>query len=178
VPWNPDRYQRALAFAARAHAEQKFPGTELPYLLHVVDVCQEALRACLEDPALDADLVMHCAFLHDTLEDTDASGEEIEKLFGAGVLAGVRSLSKNPELPKAEAMNDSLRRICEQPREVAAVKLSDRIVNLQEPPHYWDVAKRQKYQAEARTILAELAGRCAYLEARLAEKIERYAGFF
>lgn len=149
----------------------------MPYLMHVVDVCQEALRACLEDGALETDLVMHCALLHDTLEDTAVTAGQLGAEFGAAVLAGVQSLSKNADLPKADAMRDSLARIRREPREIATVKLADRIVNMQQPPNHWDSAKRRAYQEEARVIREELAGLCPYLEQRLEQKIELYSAY-
>ena len=69
-PWDPDLYRRALLFAAKAHAGQNIPGTTTPYLAHLTLVCHEALGALVADPALDAALIVQCALLHDTLEDT------------------------------------------------------------------------------------------------------------
>ena len=70
---------------------------------------------------------------------------------------------------------DSLRRIRACPPEVWAVKLADRITNLQQPPPRWTAEKRARYRDEARAIHAALAGGHAVLAARLAERIEAYA---
>ena len=68
--YSPDAYHRALVFAAGKHREQKFPGSDLPYLVHVVTVASEVIahlpRLALDDP----DLGVVCALLHDTIEDT------------------------------------------------------------------------------------------------------------
>lgn len=176
MTWTPDRYLQALAFAARAHGDQRVPGSGFPYVTHVVSVAMEVMAASRQDP-FDADLAIACALLHDTLEDTLADADEIGRTFGPAVLAGVRALTKDAALPKAERMRDSLRRLAGQPREVALVKLADRITNLQPPPPAWTREKRVAYREEAREILAALGGACAPLAARLAEKIDAYAAF-
>ena len=74
-------------------------------------------------------------------------------------------------------LEDSLRRIRLQLKEIWAVKLSDRITNLQPPPTHWDIQKRIRYQNEARIILIELKEGNEYLAARLESKIEEYTRF-
>ena len=71
-------------------------------------------------------------------------------------------------------MKDCLQRIKECVPEVCAVKLADRITNLQEPPLSWTTEKKQNYLHEAALILKELRGTNEYLEKRLALKIEAY----
>jgi len=58
------------------------------------------------------------------------------------VAIAVSSLSKNENLPREMQMQDSLDRILQLPKEVWAVKLADRITNLQPPPAYWDAEKK------------------------------------
>ncbi len=174
--WSQDRYTAASRFAAEAHFGQQLPGSELPYLLHVTDVAMEVLAALRAEPNHDEELAVLCALLHDTIEDTAVTYEQVEATFGATVAAGVQALSKNPALPKAEQMPDSLRRIREQPQAVWLVKLADRIVNLQQPPAYWQPQKIAAYRAEAGVILAALGAASPFLAARLAAKIEVYGG--
>ncbi|HEU0033089.1 MAG TPA: HD domain-containing protein [Kofleriaceae bacterium] len=171
-----ERYTSALWFAAERHDAQRFPGKEMPYLVHVVTVAAEVIAA-LPTSGLDGDLAVPCALLHDTVEDTKTTPDEIAARFGGAVADGVRALSKNPTLAKADQMADCLRRIREQPREVWAVKLADRISNLDEPPAYWPRDKRIAYRAEAQTILDALGAASATLAARLAARIESYAAY-
>ncbi len=175
MSWNPDLFQKAMNFAAEAHLGQKIPGSELPYVVHLAEVCQEALLACTQEPGLQSDLVLCCALLHDVLEDTSTPAERLEASFGPQVLAGVRALTKSAQLPKREAMMDSLHRILQQPPEVAAVKMADRITNLQPPPHYWNKEKCASYREEAALILEQLGPASAHLARRLGQKIEEYA---
>lgn len=176
--WNPEHYQKAMLFAGIAHAGQFFPGTEASYLVHLSQVAMEIQHAwaCAAGD-WDADLALQCALLHDSLEDTATPYATLEASFGPAVAQGVLALSKNADLPKAEQMPDSLRRIKAQPPEIAMVKLADRITNLQSPPPHWDSAKIAKYQAEARLIHAELGFANAFLAQRLQTKIEAYAVF-
>lgn len=177
-----DLYVRATRFAATAHQGARFPGTKLPYLLHVVQVCHEALGATLADPGLDRRLILACALLHDTIEDTPTTEAEIEAAFDPAVARGVAALTKpgkedGTTLDKERRMADSLQRIRAQPREVWVVKLADRITNLQAPPHYWSRARIRAYQAEARLILEQLGEASSLLAARLQDKIAAYGAY-
>ena len=177
--WSPDLYLDALRFAAERHAAQKVPGTELPYIVHVASVASEVAGALAREAAAFArpDLAIACALLHDTLEDTATREDELVARFGADIAAGVRALSKDPALPKADRMSDSLARIRAQPREVWIVKLGDRIVNTGPPPAFWDDDKRRAYRLEARAILDALGAASPYLASRLDARIDAYAAF-
>lgn len=172
--WSPDRYLHAATFAAEAHLGQKLPGSELPYFTHVACVAAEVMQAVAHEPVDDPDLAVLCALLHDTIEDCGTLHSTLATTFGPAVADGVRALSKDPNLPKDQAMADSLRRIQQQPREVWLVKLADRINNLKEPPHYWKPAKIAAYGAEARVIADALGPASPYLLARLHSKIAAY----
>lgn len=170
--WSSDCIQRALRVAAQAHQGQNVPGTELPYLLHVTQVAAEVMAVA--GGTSDCTLAVLCALLHDTLEDTELSAAALESEFGAEVLAGVQALTKDASLPKEQRMADSLRRIQEQPPQVAWVKLADRITNLQTPPPHWSTEKIAAYKTEAQQIHAALAEHSPELGARLAQKIAAY----
>lgn len=175
--WNPDLYQKTLSFANRAHRNQQLPGSDLPYVAHVCNVCMEAVHAVLQSGTEDVDLVMQCALLHDTIEDTEITYQDVEREFGTPVADGVLALSKNEALEKPDRMPDSLQRILQQTAEVRIVKMADRINNLSEPPHYWTKEKRIKYQAEARVILDTLGGVNTFIEKRLSQRIEQYSQY-
>jgi (p)ppGpp synthase/HD superfamily hydrolase len=174
--YSPDRYVETMRFAAAKHNAQKEPGHDLPYLVHVVSVAAE-LIAVLGTAKVDADLAVTCALLHDTVEDTATSLDEIRERYGDAVASGVSALTKNTSLPKAEQMADSLRRIREQPPEIAMVKLADRITNLSAPPHYWSKEKCSAYRDEAGFIADQLGYASAALEARLRARMEAYKAY-
>lgn len=172
-------YQTALKFAAAKHTEkeQKIPGTDLPYVVHLSNVAMEVIVASYNSVNFNLSFALQVALLHDTVEDTSTTFEELENQFGAEVANAVSALTKNNALPKEQQMQDSLMRIKKLPPEVWAVKLADRITNLQKPPLDWNIAKKMKYKQEARTILNELKDGNEYLAARLAAKIEEYADY-
>jgi (p)ppGpp synthase/HD superfamily hydrolase len=174
VTFSPTAYVDALHFAAAAHRDQRFPGKDLPYLVHVVAVAAEVIAALPDEAPDRPDLAVQCALLHDTVEDTDASLDELAARFGPDVAAGVDALSKRASLPKDRQMDDSIDRILAQPREIALVKLADRITNLAEPPPYWTVEKRSAYRAEAEHLVARLGGSSRRLADRLRARIVEY----
>lgn len=172
--WTLETYQTTLYFAAQAHGEQKMPGSTQPYVVHLSTVCMTTLLANSYTEGYDTDFAMQCALLHDTIEDTHITFDDIEKQFGRKVAEGVLALTKNETLDKSQQMSDSLERIRQQPKEVWAVKLADRITNLQKPPHYWSHEKCLNYQNEARLILEGLRGGNTFLEKLLERKINDY----
>ena len=175
--WSQDAYIQAYRFAAEAHRGQLVPGTEIPYLMHISLVCMEVTTALHAGSADNPTLAVQCALLHDVIEDTPATFEAVRAAFGPGVAAGVLALTKDKRLEKPAQMQDSLRRIRQQPREVWMVKLADRITNLQPPPATWTAAKISAYQAEARQILDALGSASPLLAARLEQKINTYGNF-
>jgi len=176
-PWTQEGYLAALRFAAEAHGAQTVPGSQLPYLLHVGLVGMEVIAALRTESAHDQELAVQCALLHDVVEDTPMDLDTLRGVFGAAVAAGVSALSKDKALPKPRQLEDSLRRIREQPAEVWMVKLADRIVNLQPPPAHWSRQKAARYRDEALLIHGSLKEASGVLAARLAHRIEAYRAF-
>jgi (p)ppGpp synthase/HD superfamily hydrolase len=173
MTFSQDRYLAALHFAADRHRGQLVPGGERPYVVHVTSVAMEVIAALAD--ARDPDLAVACALLHDTIEDTATTYDEVAAAFGASVADGVRALSKSAEVPKADRMADSLRRIRMQPREVWMVKLADRITNLQPAPPAWSTEKKRAYRDEAIAIADALGEASPLLHARIRTKIAGYA---
>lgn len=172
-------YQKTIKFAGIKHAEnnQTIPGTNLPYVIHLSNVAMEILISYQNDDDFKLDFALQLALLHDTLEDTATTFDEISKEFGPDVAEGVAALTKNENLPKPERMPDSLKRIRLLSKEVRAVKLADRITNLQVPPKHWDNAKKKSYLEEALLILDTLKGQNKFLEERLYSKIKEYESY-
>jgi len=174
--WSQDNYIKAWNYASSVHNGQCVPGTDIPYINHIGLVAMEAMAAIAHDNTIKApDLLVLCAVLHDTIEDTNCTYDELHEMFGVEVANGVSALSKNKQLPsKEEQMQDSLKRIRREPKEIWMVKLADRITNLQPPPRHWDKAKISKYRSEASIILDALGEANSYLAGRLEMKIEAY----
>lgn len=172
-------YQEAIKFATAKHLEkeQKVPGTDLPYVVHLSNVAMEIIIASSNTINFNLGFAVQVALLHDTIEDTSTNFEELENKFGLEIAEAVSALTKNKALPKEQQMQDSLARIIKLQSEVWAIKLADRITNLQPPPPHWDNAKKIKYQQEARTILHELKYGNDFLARRLEAKIEEYGNY-
>ncbi|MBN1318420.1 MAG: HD domain-containing protein [Anaerolineales bacterium] len=172
--WSQASYIKAYRFAAEAHKGQLFPGTDLPYIMHISLVSMEII-ACLDiESEHDGDLAVQCALLHDVIEDTEITYQEIDRVFGSKVAQGVLALTKSASLPKEQAMRDSLERIRQQPQEIWMVKMADRIANLGSPPHYWKRDKIEQYRIEAIEIHRSLHKASDYLSQRLMQKIDEY----
>ena len=172
--WNEDKYIKAWNFASKIHNGQLIPSSDIPYINHIGLVAMEAMAAIANGGVDNPDLLVQCSLLHDSIEDTSATYENIKSEFGVDVADGVLALSKNSELPKSERMIDSLARIRLQPKEIWMVKLSDRITNLQPPPKHWDSAKIKNYRDEAILILESLGSANEFLAERLESKISDY----
>lgn len=174
LTWLPDEYIRAYRFAAQAHQGASLTGTDLPYIVHVSLVSMEIMAALQVEPGNDGDLAVKVAILHDVLEDTPVTYRQLTFEFGEKTACGVAALTKDRQLAKTFQMNDSLRRIREQPVEIWMVKLADRITNLQPPPPTWTREKICEYRHEAIEIYNTLQSASPYLAARLAVKIRDY----
>jgi len=175
--WSQDSYIKAFKFAAYAHRGQTVPGTDLPYIMHLSFVSMEIIAALRFDKGYDEDLALQCALLHDVIEDTDTTYEQLKNEFDSSVADGVLALSKDKNLARADQMQDSLRRIKQQPREVQMVKSADRITNLQPPPDHWTKEKIIKYREESIEIYNALKEADEYLASRLFQKIDDYRKF-
>ncbi len=173
-PWSQDRYIDAYLYAAEALNTKRFPGTSLPYMLHVSLVTMEVLATLQVQSGIEGDLAVQCALLHDVLEDSDKDYSDISKKFGDDVAQGVQALSKNRNLPKPQQMEDSLSRIQKLSQTIWIVKMADRITNLLPPPPDWTREKIQEYRQEAVKIYECLKPASRFLADRLAGKIQAY----
>lgn len=172
-----DAYQKAIAFAGEKHKHQKMPASDIPYMTHLSNVAMEIILAGANGEGFDTAFAVQLALLHDTIEDTDTKYSEVEAVFGEKVARGVFALTKEGEKSKEEQMRESIGKILGQPNEVGAVKMADRITNLQKPPKHWTKEKAIKYRVEAEYIFAELGNCNEYLRERLKFKIEKYLEF-
>ncbi len=172
--WSQDDYIQAYRFAADRHQGQQYPGTNLPYIMHLSFVCMEVIAALRVSSVTPETIAVQCALLHDVLEDTATTDSEVVQAFGAAVADGVMALTKSATLPKSQQMADSLRRLQQQPAAVQMVKLADRITNLQAPPPHWSLDKIAAYRQEAIAIHQTLQDAHPYLADRLAQKVITY----
>ncbi|MBV9633207.1 MAG: bifunctional (p)ppGpp synthetase/guanosine-3',5'-bis(diphosphate) 3'-pyrophosphohydrolase [Methylobacteriaceae bacterium] len=152
-----DLLNRAYVYAMRAHGTQKRASGD-PFFSHPLEVA-----AILTDLRLD-DATIVAAVLHDTIEDTAATREEIERLFGNEIAKLVDGLTKIKKLDlvskqaeQAENFRKLLLAIVEDVR-VLLVKLADRLHNMR-TLRYMPAEKRTRVAQETLDIYAPLAGR-------------------
>ncbi len=168
-------YQQAMKFAGEKHSEQKVPGTNSNYLLHLSNVAMEVLFAYNIEHNFNIDFAIQVAILHDIIEDTSTDFNEIKKEFGEVIATAVLALTKDENLSsKNDKMADSLSRINQLQKEVGLVKIADRITNLQTPPSHWNIEKIENYCEEAKLISKTLNNKNTYLNKRLELKIAEY----
>jgi (p)ppGpp synthase/HD superfamily hydrolase len=180
--WHPDIFAKAWNFATFYHKGQTFggpkEGMQIEYINHVASVSIEIIWVLPSVPDVEGNLTVQCALLHDVIEDTEATYELVLEHFDVDVANGVLALTKDLALPtKAEQMEDSLKRIQEQRKEIWMVKMADRITNLYHPPFYWDNDRIEAYRQESIKIYEALHPANEMLAKRLHDKIERYEGF-
>ena len=180
--WSQELFIKAYRFAAKAHNGQTVPGTDLPYIMHLSFVAMEILAALAAEQVAHPDFAVQCALLHDTIEDTALTYDDVRAAFGINIADGVLAMTIDETigtgLDKFERrwmqLEDYLRRIKQQPREIWMVKMADRITNLQPPPSHWDEKMISRYKKGAERIHQELAPASEYLGARLRMKIVQY----
>mgnify|MGYP001825831160 FL=1 len=180
--WSQDTYIRAYKFAAQSHKGQLVPGTDLPYIMHLSFVAMEVIAALAVEQVDNPDLAVQCAVLHDTVEDTDVTYDDVRDMFGTDVADGVLAMTIDESigavLNKFDRrwlqLEDYLRRIKQQPKEIWMVKLADRITNLQPPPSHWTPDMIERYRKGAELIHKELCSASEYLGERLRKKIDSY----
>ncbi|MGO9170842.1 MAG: RelA/SpoT family protein [Rhodomicrobium sp.] len=155
---------RAYVYAMKAHGQQKRASGD-PYFSHPLAVASILTGLKLDDETIAT------ALLHDTIEDTPATKEEIEKLFGTNIAALVDGLTKIERLnlqskktQQAENFRKLLIAISSDVR-VLLVKLADRLHNMRTLEHI-KPEKRRLIAQETMDIYAPLAGRMGIQEIR------------
>jgi (p)ppGpp synthase/HD superfamily hydrolase len=112
---------RALSFAARAHRHQTLADGVTPYYAHVIGVTW-IVRHLFEVPD---PVTLMAAALHDVLEDTPITKEELAAEFGDQAANWVANLTKAQELPEEQREADYTARLAAAPEPVCLIKLAD-----------------------------------------------------
>ena len=164
----------ALDFAAYKHRLQRRKDPEAsPYINHPI-----ALAHVLCDEAgIGNAKTLAAAVLHDTIEDTETTYEELRERFGRTVAGVVREVSDDKTLPKVERKRLQIEHAGELSRRARLVKLADKICNVRDvasnPPHDWPLARRREYFDWAKAVVDRIRGTNARLERAFDEA---YAG--
>lgn len=131
---------RAVAFAARKHRHQRRKdGAASPYINHPIEVAR-----VLADVGAVTDLeLLMAAVLHDTIEDTETTPEELEREFGPAVRALVEEVTDDKSLPKATRKRLQVEHAPALPERARQLKVADKICNVRDvthdPPTDWSL---------------------------------------
>ncbi|RHW16887.1 bifunctional (p)ppGpp synthetase/guanosine-3',5'-bis(diphosphate) 3'-pyrophosphohydrolase [Sphingomonas gilva] len=154
---------RAYVFSMKAHGSQLRASGD-PYFSHPIEVA-----GILTDLHLDAETIA-TAILHDTIEDTVATPDEIQRMFGdnvARMVDGVTKLSKIEAQSESERAAENLRKFLlamSDDIRVLLVKLADRLHNMRTLHHIGSEEKRRRIARETMDIYAPLAERIGMYE--------------
>jgi (p)ppGpp synthase/HD superfamily hydrolase len=157
---------RAFAFAAEKHAHQRRKGESAePYVNHLAEVAH--LLAVAVD-GRDANLIA-AGLLHDTLEDTETTWDELASTFNEDIAELVGEVTDDKSLPKQERKRLQVERAPIKTDRAKMLKLADKTSNLRgivaSPPAGWSIERRLEYVAWGRDVAAGLRGVHAGLEA-------------
>ncbi|ACB68174.1 metal dependent phosphohydrolase [Burkholderia ambifaria MC40-6] len=149
----------AIAFAADKHRNQRRKDDEAsPYINHPI-----ALADVLANEAgIEDERVIVAAVLHDTIEDTETTEQELLRLFGKDVADIVMEVTDDKSLPKEERKRLQVEHAATISRRAKLVKLADKICNLRDitrrPPADWPLERKQAYFDWAKSVVDRMRG--------------------
>ncbi|MEN9760539.1 MAG: hypothetical protein RI906_365 [Pseudomonadota bacterium] len=164
----------AIAFAAQKHRHQRRKDVHAsPYINHPIELVQVLVS---EAGILDT-AVLVAAILHDTIEDTQTTEQEISARFGGAIASVVVELTDDKDLPKPQRKAAQVSRAAGASHHARLVRLADKICNLrdvaQSAPVGWSVSRCREYFDWARAVVDGMRGTHAVLEALFDEVYER-----
>jgi guanosine-3',5'-bis(diphosphate) 3'-pyrophosphohydrolase len=171
----------ALHFAADKHRFQKRKDPEAsPYINHPISAAEVLARV----GGVTDTVTLMAALLHDTIEDTDTTPDELETRFGSEVLGVVMEVTDDKTLAKEERKIRQIEHAPQLSPRAKLVKLADKICNVidvtHHPPEKWTLQRRREYLDWSARVVAGCRGTNAALEKRfdevMAEGWERLAG--
>lgn len=147
----------AIAFAAERHRDERRKDARAsPYINHPLQVA-DALAS--EGGVSDLTTLM-AAVLHDTVEDTDTTLEELVERFGTKVARVVKEVTDEKLLSKVQRKREQVVRAPKLSKRAALVRLADKTCNLRDiaghPPKDWSVERKQAYFAWAEEVVGGL----------------------
>jgi guanosine-3',5'-bis(diphosphate) 3'-pyrophosphohydrolase len=160
-----NQFVSALAFSATKHRDQRRKDVEAsPYINHPIALVDVLVN---EGGILNWD-VLCAALLHDTIEDTQTTADELIKAFGKNVASIVLEVTDDKALAKEERKLQQIAHAPHSSHEAKLVKLADKICNLRDilasPPSGWGVKRKQEYFEWAAAVVAGIRGSNSKLE--------------
>jgi guanosine-3',5'-bis(diphosphate) 3'-pyrophosphohydrolase len=154
LPSNIQTFIAAAVFAAHKHRDQRRKGAEAsPYINHPLVVAD----ILANEGGVDDLVTLVAALLHDTIEDTETTAEEIAARFGSETAAVVLEVTDDKQLGKEERKRMQVLHASGISERAKLVKLGDKIANIRDlvsaPPAGWTLERRREYFEWARQVV-------------------------
>ncbi|XP_050009922.1 guanosine-3',5'-bis(diphosphate) 3'-pyrophosphohydrolase MESH1 isoform X1 [Alexandromys fortis] len=167
----------AADFAARKHRQQRRKDPEgTPYINHPIGGRAGVARILTHEAGITDIVVLQAALLHDTVEDTDTTLDEVELHFGAQVRRLVEEVTDDKTLPKLERKRQQVEQAPHSSPGAKLVKLADKLYNLRDlnrcTPQGWSEQRVQEYFEWAAQVVKGLQGTNPQLEEALKQLFE------
>lgn len=149
----------AIAFAAEKHKDQRRKDAEAsPYINHPIALA----NVLVNEAGIDDERVLIAAILHDTIEDTETTVQELVKRFGQEVADIVLEVTDDKSFAKDERKRLQVTHARSISRRAKLVKLADKICNVRDiadcPPASWSLKRRREYISWAASVVDQLRG--------------------
>ncbi len=157
---------RALTFAAQRHRDQRRRDRHAsPFVNHPIEVA----TLLAEVGAVSDAATLAAAVLHDVVEDTATTVDEVASVFGAAVAGVVAEVTDDPALPRCERRRLQAAHAAGLSPAARLIKIADKIANLRQMPADWNAERRADYAASACRVVDACRGTNAALERRFDE---------
>ena len=161
--FNEKLFVKAIEVAETSHKDQ-FRASGDPYIIHPYEVCKSLI-----DLKLDTETVI-TGLLHDVIEDTEYSKDQLNKIFGKSIASLVDGLTKidfleEKKITRSEKEAENFRKLListVKDIRVLIIKLADRLHNIKTIHFFKDVEKRKRVSNETLLIYAPLAERLGF----------------
>ncbi|ALG69104.2 HD domain-containing protein [Beggiatoa leptomitoformis] len=165
---------KALRFSADKHRDQRRRDKQVsPYINHPINVA----TLLWEEGGVHDIVTIVAALLHDTVEDTNTTNQEIQTLFGTDVLNVVQEVTDDKSLEKAERKRLQIEHAPHKSTRAKLVKLADKICNVQDilymPPQTWSTERCLEYVAWSEQVINGIRGINPILEAHFDQLVHQ-----
>lgn len=149
----------ALTYASKMHsAQRRKDNRDTPYINHPIDVA----RMLVTTGGITDANTLAAAILHDTVEDTEATAEDITELFGSDIRDLVLECTDDKSLPKEERKRLQIVNASHKSQQAKCIKMADKISNIRDisesPPAFWTIERMQEYLNWGEKVVAGLRG--------------------
>ncbi|GIX40858.1 MAG: phosphohydrolase [Leptospiraceae bacterium] len=144
-----------------------------PYINHPIDV----LNVLVNEAKIDDIEILVAGILHDTIEDTQTTYEELKELFGENIANIVLEVTDDKSLPKHIRKEKQITNAKYKSYKAKIIKIADKICNLRDimnsPPENWSIERKKEYFFWAKKVIDEIRGTHSILENTFDKEYEK-----